>query len=159
MPHRLLISFPLRRRLEWFGIIHPLPSGHRHISAHQLSTWVRIHTTAWATTLCFVCFFCQEPFLSNLSPDMTSTSGLSNMQRMVEQLKLEASVERIKVRTNRESFGQAFLFIALISSSGLKRLLLAATRAASSWAVHTDISLICSLLKMYKVSVLQNVAV
>uniref|UniRef100_A0A3Q0S8T4 Guanine nucleotide-binding protein subunit gamma n=1 Tax=Amphilophus citrinellus TaxID=61819 RepID=A0A3Q0S8T4_AMPCI len=28
---------------------------------------------------------------------MTSNSNLSNMQRLVEQLKLEASVERIKV--------------------------------------------------------------
>lgn len=31
---------------------------------------------------------------------MTSNSSLSNMRRLVEQLKLEASVERIKVRKN-----------------------------------------------------------
>lgn len=32
---------------------------------------------------------------------MTSNSNLSNMRRMVEQLKLEASVERIKVKQNK----------------------------------------------------------
>lgn len=84
---------------------------------------LRIKTTAWTTTLCF---YCQEPYLSFLFPDMTSTSSLSNMQRMVEQLKLEASVERIKVKT--DSFGQVFQFVALLGLSRLKMLLLAATR-------------------------------
>uniref|UniRef100_A0A8C3AZW5 Guanine nucleotide-binding protein subunit gamma n=1 Tax=Cyclopterus lumpus TaxID=8103 RepID=A0A8C3AZW5_CYCLU len=32
-----------------------------------------------------------------ISSNMTSNSNLSNMRRLVEQLKLEASVERIKV--------------------------------------------------------------
>lgn len=38
---------------------------------------------------------------ANVSLNMTSNSNLSNMRRMVEQLKLEASVERIKVITNK----------------------------------------------------------
>lgn len=85
------------------------------------TSWValRIQTTVWTTTLCF---YCQEPFPLILFPDMTSTSSLSNMQRMVEQLKLEASVERIKVKTN------SFLFIALLGSFRLKHLLLAVPR-------------------------------
>ncbi|MEQ2274794.1 Guanine nucleotide-binding protein G(I)/G(S)/G(O) subunit gamma-10 [Xenotaenia resolanae] len=33
----------------------------------------------------------------NITGNMTSNSNLSNMRRLVEQLKLEASVERIKV--------------------------------------------------------------
>uniref|UniRef100_A0A8D0D2N5 Guanine nucleotide-binding protein subunit gamma n=1 Tax=Sander lucioperca TaxID=283035 RepID=A0A8D0D2N5_SANLU len=36
-------------------------------------------------------------FLKTISTNMTSNSNLSNMRRLVEQLKLEASVERIKV--------------------------------------------------------------
>lgn len=53
-------------------------------------------------------FHFRGPFRSrnNLFIDMTSNSSLSNMRRMVEQLKLEASVERIKVkRADRELLG------------------------------------------------------
>lgn len=66
---------------------------------------------------------------------MTSTSSLSNMQRVVEQLKLEASVERIKVKTNRESFVQGFLFISLLKSSTF-----AATRAVVELFIHIHFS-------------------
>lgn len=55
-------------------------------------------------------FHLQGPFRSqnNLFIDMTSNSSLSNMRRMVEQLKLEASVERIKVkRGDREALGNS----------------------------------------------------
>lgn len=46
-------------------------------------------------------FFFFRTRLSSIS--MTSNSNLSNMRRMVEQLKLEASVERIKVKNVTET--------------------------------------------------------
>uniref|UniRef100_A0A4W6C3B7 Guanine nucleotide-binding protein subunit gamma n=1 Tax=Lates calcarifer TaxID=8187 RepID=A0A4W6C3B7_LATCA len=44
-------------------------------------------------------FFLNKEYFSpqTISNNMTSNSNLSNMRRLVEQLKLEASVERIKV--------------------------------------------------------------
>lgn len=45
--------------------------------------------------------FCLLP--KEIANDMTSNSNLSNMRRLVEQLKLEASVERIKVRGNKKN--------------------------------------------------------
>lgn len=48
--------------------------------------------------------FSQGLSTTRLSPiSMTSNSNLSNMRRMVEQLKLEASVERIKVKKKKKS--------------------------------------------------------
>uniref|UniRef100_A0A3P8NG21 Guanine nucleotide-binding protein subunit gamma n=1 Tax=Astatotilapia calliptera TaxID=8154 RepID=A0A3P8NG21_ASTCA len=46
-----------------------------------------------STTLFYEDFFSPKTIINN----MTSNSNLSNMRRLVEQLKLEASVERIKV--------------------------------------------------------------
>lgn len=45
-------------------------------------------------------FFLPKDFFSpkTIINNMTSNSNLSNMRRLVEQLKLEASVERIKVK-------------------------------------------------------------
>jgi len=49
-----------------------------------------------------VLYFFNKGFFSTeaIPADMTSNSSLSNMRRLVEQLKLEASVERIKVKEN-----------------------------------------------------------
>lgn len=38
-----------------------------------------------------------------ISTNMSSNSNLSNMRRLVEQLKLEASVERIKVKNRKKT--------------------------------------------------------
>lgn len=52
-----------------------------------------------AETLKGLFFYYKELFYpKTTSTNMTSNSNLSNMRRLVEQLKLEASVERIKVK-------------------------------------------------------------
>lgn len=64
--------------------------------------------------LVFFLFFFFRTRLSSIS--MTSNSNLSNMRRMVEQLKLEASVERIKVKNVTETSEAGVLWIACQNS-------------------------------------------
>lgn len=94
--------------------IHPLPPSQAYFCPPAESSAVLNHGADSFPSV----FHLQGPFQSrnNLFIDMTSNSSLSSMRRMVEQLKLEASVERIKVkRVDRELLGNSIhCFIALI---------------------------------------------
>lgn len=56
-------------------------------------------TSVDSVTSCFVfvCVFCYSYMVSKMSSKMAGSNNLAHARRMVQQLKVEASIERIKV--------------------------------------------------------------
>lgn len=122
-------SFPrFLCRLDW-GDVNTV-SPHRRVSGCSLEDCCSLKAL----------FLVQDLSATKLSSiSMTSNTNLSNMRRMVEQLKLEASVERIKVKKLPGALPTNLLLKAPTSSippSSASTAMLIPTRCYNYWLFY-----------------------